>query len=124
MELFYFVLPAPDIDKSKAFFSKVFGWKDFGGAQGGHVGCTNTPCGLGGDVNELYFTTLDIEESLKKVVAHGGAIVKQTENSVGKAALCQDNQGIYIWFQEPSADPHIREHALNPKRGTANSASW
>ena len=49
-------------------------------------------------MNEVYFTTLDIEATLKKVVAHGGAIVKQTENSVGKAAHCQDNQGIHIWF--------------------------
>ncbi|CAE7946779.1 SARED1 [Symbiodinium sp. KB8] len=120
MELFYFVLPAPNVEKSKAFFTKVFGWKGYGGGQGGHVDCTNTPCGLGGDVNEVYFTTLDLPKTLEKVLAHGGTIVKETENSVGKAAHCQDNQGVHLWFQEPSADPHIREHALNPKRGSAN----
>ena len=81
MELFYFVLPAPNVEKSKAFFTKVFGWKGYGGGQGGHVDCTNTPCGLGGDVNEVYFTTLDLPKTLEKVLAHGGTIVTRCPSS-------------------------------------------
>ncbi|CAJ1437311.1 unnamed protein product [Effrenium voratum] len=119
MELFYFVLPAPSVEKSKTFFSKVFGWTDFGGPLGGHVGSTNTPCGLGGEVNEVYFCTLDLKETLAKVTAHGGTVLKETENSVGKAALCRDNQGTHLWFQEPGEKPEIREHAMKPKRGSA-----
>mmetsp|Transcript_21056 Transcript_21056/g.39572 ORF Transcript_21056/g.39572 Transcript_21056/m.39572 type:complete len:234 (+) Transcript_21056:93-794(+) len=120
MELFYFVLPSPSLEKSKEFYSKVFGWGGFGGGQGGHVDSTNTPCGLGGDVNEVYFTSMDLKATLQEVMSRGGTVVKETENSVGKAALCRDNQGAYIWFQEPSEQKEIRDHAANPKRGSAN----
>lgn len=48
--------------RSKAFFGKCLGWKDFGGSLGGHVGSTTTPCGLGGDENEVYFCTWDLKE--------------------------------------------------------------
>lgn len=61
-ELFYFNLYSPgDMEKTKAFYRKVFGWEIGGGSLGGHVdNAENTPCGIhpGGSNNTVYFITL------------------------------------------------------------------
>jgi hypothetical protein len=60
-ELFYFNLYSPgDLEKSKTFYRKVFGWEIGGGSLGGHVNnAENTPCGVspGGSYNAVYFCT-------------------------------------------------------------------
>ena len=71
------------------------------------MGSTNTPCGLGGDENEVYFCTWDLKETLRRVVEAGGSVEKEVENSVGRAAKVRDNQGTAIWFQEPRKMAYI-----------------
>ena len=117
-ELFYFTLPAPELTKSKSFYSTVFRWKIGGGSLGGHVASPNTPHGLSpcGRDNDVYFFTKDLEESMKLVQQQGGKILSQADfESVGKAAFCQDNQGTHFALQfcssrtKPGLDGSRRE---------------
>ena len=120
MELFYFNLYAPDLEKSKVFYKKVLGWEIGGGSLGGHVNNTNTPCGVGpgSTTNTVYFTTDNLNESMAKVKAEGGKVLSQQMfEGIGPAAFCEDNQGTNFAFQEPGT-PEMKKHATDVKKGS------
>jgi len=120
--LFYFNLPAPDLERSKVFWSKVLGWEVQGGSLGGHVANTNTPCGLhpGADPEDrlVYLTTFDMDASLELVRSLGGTVMSTDAYETGRAATCRDDQGTLFALQEPS--DAYREHANNPTVGSAH----
>eukprot|EP00545_Synedropsis_sp_CCMP1620_P005928 CAMPEP_0119011860 /NCGR_PEP_ID=MMETSP1176-20130426/5934_1 /TAXON_ID=265551 /ORGANISM="Synedropsis recta cf, Strain CCMP1620" /LENGTH=241 /DNA_ID=CAMNT_0006964735 /DNA_START=49 /DNA_END=774 /DNA_ORIENTATION=- len=123
MELSYISLPAPDLEKSKAFFAKVFGWEVGGGSLGGNVKNTNTPCGLspGSTMTNvthtaIYLNAIDLDTSMEKVKAHGGKVFHHSDNSVGRSASCEDDQGTQFSLHE--ANETIRAHAENPPKGS------
>lgn len=120
MELFYFNLHAPDLEKSKVFYKKVLGWEIGGGSLGGHVHNTNTPCGVapGTTPTTVYFTTQNLKESMDQVKAEGGKILSQEiYEGIGPAAFCQDNQGTNFALQEPGT-PEMKKHAADVKKGS------
>ncbi|KAL3941728.1 MAG: hypothetical protein SGBAC_003972 [Bacillariaceae sp.] len=120
MELFYFNLPAPDLEKAKVFYKKVLAWEIGGGSQGGHVKNTNTPCGIGvGSTNNtVYFTTDNLKDSMLMVEAEGGKVLSQTIfEGIGPAAVCEDNQGTNFALQEPGT-PEMKKHAADVKKGS------
>lgn len=120
--LFYFNVPAPDLDRSKVFWSAVLGWEVQGGSLGGHVANTNTPCGLnpGAAPNErlVYLTTFDMDASLDLVRTLGGTVVSTDAYDTGRSATCHDDQGTVFALQEPAGE--YRDHALNPTAGSAH----
>jgi len=93
-------------------------WKIEGaGSQGGHVDGTNTPLGLGGNEHRVYFSTLDLNESIATVMKFGGKVVERHEfPSVGPCAVCQDDQGTIFALQEPLEN--LKSHAENPPKGS------
>lgn len=97
-EFVYASLPAPDLEVSKAFYSKVFGWKIGGGSQGGNIDSSSTPFGLGGDTPQVYFTP---PQSLALLKDKGGRVTGEQEfDGVGHANFCQDDQGADLFFLE------------------------
>ncbi|CAJ1961481.1 unnamed protein product [Cylindrotheca closterium] len=119
MELFYFNLHAPDLEKSKVFYKEVLGWEIGGGSLGGHVNNTNTPCGVGpgSTTNTVYFTTDNLKASMAKVEAECGKILsREFYEGIGPAAFCQDNQGTRFALQEPGT-PEMKKHAADVKKG-------
>lgn len=119
-EVFYFNLPAPDLEKSKVFYKKVLGWEIGGGSQGGHVNNTNTPCGLakGSTTNSVFFSVDDLKESLAQVESLGGKVLsKHDYEGIGPSAFCEDNQGTNFALQEPGT-PEMKKHAADVKKGS------
>ncbi len=110
-ELFYWTLPAPDADQSRAFFAEVFGW-EFGepGEQGGmHVSNRLPDGGLGGGregaAPELFFRVDDLDQAMDQVRALGGTAEPAGEGPEGRHALCRDDQGVVFGLSEPAANP-------------------
>lgn len=78
-------LASSDLEKSKAFYSALFGWtlQDAGPEYGGYINAhkdgkavagmiTNNPEWNAPDAWTTYFATDDIDATLQKAVAHGG----------------------------------------------------
>lgn len=118
-DIFYFTLPAPDVEKSTVFYSAVLGWQTTVGSLGGHVENTTTPCGLSrGSSSEettIYLATFDLDGSVEQVKQGGGVVDRQEEFSSGRCAYCRDNQGTYFCLQQPSKE--LLEHAQSVKKG-------
>lgn len=123
LELCYFTLPAPSLDKSKSFYSKVLGFEIGGGSMGGHVNNTNTPTGFAPSNTvvtdtSVMFSTFDLEKTTKGVVENGGTVLNQSEGGVGKSASCKDNQGTLFTVIQPSKGGPL--DGLEPVKGTKN----
>jgi uncharacterized protein len=115
-KLVHFEVPASDSEKSKAFWSGVFGW-EFGAAptpdmeywmvrtgedQGGAV----FPSDKAGSGLTIYFDTDDIDASVAKVRELGGtADDKQPVPTHGWFAACKDTEGnsFSLWQGDENA---------------------
>lgn len=122
-ELFYFDLPAPDLERSKLFYGQVFGHQVGGGSLGGHVQNATPPFGLNPGCKDvsctmIYLTTFDLEASIAQVQKAGGTVVKRTEfATIGQCAYCQDaGNGVHFALLQPLEA--LMDHAKNPKVGT------
>lgn len=107
-ELFYWTLPAPDADASRAFFGRLFGW-EFGepGTEGGmHVSNRLPDGGLGGGREgsdpELFFRVDDLDAAMAKVVELGGTAAFAGEGDEGRHAMCTDDQGVPFGLSQPA----------------------
>ncbi|MDC0610251.1 VOC family protein [Vibrio sp.] len=104
-KLNYVELPSSDLMATKAFFTAVFDWKfvDYGedytcftkqGLDGGFYRSDLT-CNTEKGSALLVFYSEDIDCTLKKVLVHGGTIVKQIFEFPG---------GVRFHFTEPSGN--------------------
>ncbi len=119
--LFYFSLPAPDIDKAKTFYGTVLGWRVEGGSLGGHVINVTPPGGLdptaaATDTHTVYLTVFDLDAAMAKVRELGGTVEGTGDYGTGRMARCRDDQGTRFCLQEPSEE--YLDHAHNPAKGT------
>jgi predicted enzyme related to lactoylglutathione lyase len=107
-ELFYWTLPAPDPEASKAFYRELFGWEySPPGEQGGiHITNRLPDGGLGGaregTAPELYFRVADLEAAMEAVRAAGGTAEPIGEGSEGRHAICADDQGVPFGISQPA----------------------
>lgn len=97
-------IPAPDLEKAKAFYSRVFEWtlqpmnEDYVLFRSGSVGG-----GLdrAGEVAEtgvtLVITVPDIAAKLEEIRAAGGSVVKE------KTAIGPEH-GFYAYFRDPNGN--------------------
>ncbi len=101
--------PSTDIDKTKTFFTDIFGWtfQDIPGFQA--YALFQTPNGVGGGVNYdsqddvprdqgpiIHIEVADIDATLAKIVAMGGKTIApkmKISDEFGYAALFLDNVG-------------------------------
>ena len=107
-ELFYWSLPAPDAERSKAFFQSLFGWEygDAGDAGGIHVSNKLPDGGLGGGREgthaDVFFRVADLDEAMAAVETLGGTADVAGEGPEGRHAICTDDQGVAFGLSEPA----------------------
>jgi len=122
--LFYFVIPAPDLGRSKAFYGALFGWVIDGGSLGGHISNVTPSGGLmpGGapDERSVFITVDDVEVSAAKVVELGGRVDGEVQTAEpGTWVSCRDNQGTQFHLQDPKGGAHV-DYARNPQPGSSH----
>jgi predicted enzyme related to lactoylglutathione lyase len=122
--LFYFVIPAPDLERSKAFYGALFGWVIDGGSLGGHISNITPSGGLmpGGapDERSVFITVDDVEVSAAKVVELGGRVDGEVQTAEpGTWVSCRDNQGTQFHLQDPKGGAHV-DYARNPQPGSSH----
>ena len=107
-------LPTPDLEKSGAFYSAVFGW-EMTPLPGQDFWLWKAPDGPGGGLMKeqvvseagpvIYIEVADIEAALASVAEHGGGVLKEkTEigGGMGYYALFSDNVGnrVGLWSKD------------------------
>ncbi len=107
-ELFYWTLPAPDVDAARGFYRELFGW-DFGeaGSEGGmHVANRLPEGGLGGgragDAPQLFFRVADLDAAIARVEELGGSAEPAGSGPEGAHAMCVDDQGVPFGLSQPA----------------------
>jgi predicted enzyme related to lactoylglutathione lyase len=98
-DLVYFVVPAADAEKAKAFYGELFGWEFTPGRVPGgfNIEGSQPPGGLfeGGEGSKpsVYFSVDDIEAGVAKVRELGGEASDPEEIGSGFMSHCRDDQG-------------------------------
>jgi predicted enzyme related to lactoylglutathione lyase len=105
-EVAFFELGVEDVERGRAFYEGLFGWRFEQGpsGQGFTIATPNLPGGMhGGDkaaAPYLFFQVEDMEVALRRVRELGGVVeemdVEGDEESTaqfGRFKLCRDNQG-------------------------------
>jgi predicted enzyme related to lactoylglutathione lyase len=111
-------------EKTKSFLKDVFGWK-FNDMPEMNYSMFEPPSAPGGGLQKAenlpagvldYILTEDIENTLRKVSASGGAVVmpKQEISGMGWFAIFQDPTGITLALYETQARP--RQARAAPKK--------
>lgn len=110
IQLGYFTLDTPDVDKARAFYSALFGWR-FDEASShptyAHVADGRPPFGLckgeRTDFPNLYFRVPDIKAACDRVVELGGRAAIPAETASGLSAVVSDDQGVSfsLWQAAP-----------------------
>ncbi len=122
--LFYFTMPAPDLERSKAFYSRVLGWVVEGGSLGGHIASVTPAGGLspGSPPDELmvFLTVDDIDDAAARVVELGGSVEGSiNRGESGAWVACRDDQGTWFTIQDPGGGAYA-EYGRSPVKGTAH----
>lgn len=110
VQLGYFTLDTPDIDRARAFYAALFGWRFDETASSptyAHVADGAPPFGLVKGERKafahLYFRVGDIEAACARVVALGGEAAIPAESPSGLSAVVCDDQGVSfsLWQAAP-----------------------
>ena len=112
IQLGYFTIDTPDIEKARAFYSALFGWT-FDEASSSHptyahVADSDPPFGFtkverAKDFPHLYFRVDDVEAVCKQVTALGGKAAVPSETKSGLTAVVEDDQGVSFSLWQPAA---------------------
>ncbi len=101
VQLGYFTLDTPDIEKAKAFYSGLFGWRFDEQASKptyAHVADSQPPFGLtkGEKIQfaHLYFRVDDIQAACVRVIELGGKAAIPSQSDSGLSAVVCDDQGV------------------------------
>jgi uncharacterized protein len=113
-EVTFFELGVEDVERGRAFYEGLFGWRFETGpsGQGFTIGTANVPGGMhGGDRGAapyLFFRVDDMEAALRRVRELGGTVddldVEGDQESVarfGSFKLCRDDQGSPFGLHQP-----------------------
>jgi uncharacterized glyoxalase superfamily protein PhnB len=112
IEVGYYVLGTPDVDRAAAFYGSLFGWDAEPAAQSAtghryrHVTNVELPMGLHDDPNDvsphLYFRVDDLQAMVDKVRELGGTVVEVADYASGGNAECLDDQGTAFSLWKPA----------------------
>lgn len=113
-ELSFFELGVGDVERGRAFYEGLFGWRFDPGPSGGGfmIGTPDVPGGMhGGDAGAtpyVFFRVDDMDAALARVRELGGQIddadVEGDQESVarfGRFKLCKDDQGSPFGLHQP-----------------------
>jgi uncharacterized glyoxalase superfamily protein PhnB len=112
IEVGYYVLGTPDVDRAAAFYGALFGWTAEPAADSAtghryrHVSNVKLPMGLHDDPDDvsphLYFRVDDLPAMVAKVRELGGTVVEVTDYASGGNAECIDDQGTHFSLWKPA----------------------
>jgi uncharacterized protein len=114
-ELSFFELGVEDVERGRAFYEGLFGWRfEPGPGQGFAIGTSSIPGGIhGGDPGAapyVFFTVEDMDAALARARKLGGSVeeidIEGDEDSVaqsGRFKLCRDDQGSRFGLHQPPA---------------------
>lgn len=113
-ELSFFELGVEDVERGRAFYEGLFGWRFERGpsGEGFAISTPNIPAGMhGGDSGAapyVFFQVEDMESALERVRELGGVVdetdVEGGEESIakfGRFKLCHDDQGSHFGLHQP-----------------------
>ena len=111
IQLGYFTVDTPDIDKARAFYSALFGWSFDEAASGptyAHVADSDPPFGFtkverARDFPHLYFRVDDVAALCQRVTELGGKAAVPSESATGLSAVVSDDQGVSFSLWQPAA---------------------
>lgn len=109
IQLGYFTLDTPDIDRARAFYAALFGWRfdeDASGPTYAHVADSDPAFGITkgehNDYPNLYFRVEDIQAACARVTELGGKASVPAESPSGLSAVVCDDQGVSFSLWQPA----------------------
>jgi predicted enzyme related to lactoylglutathione lyase len=110
IQLGYFTIGAPDIDKARAFYSALFGWtfdETSSHETYAHVADSNPPFGFtkverAREVPHLYFRVDDVDALCDRVNELGGKAAVPSDSESGRTAVVSDDQGVSFSLWQPA----------------------
>ncbi len=104
--LYYFTLPAPDIERSRRFYGELLGWSFDQGSQGLHITSTAQPGGLNAAPGEhtetaVWLAVADADTGAERVRALGGTAGEIVRYDSGDSVACTDDQGTRFHLSTP-----------------------
>lgn len=110
VQLGYFTLDTPDIDRARAFYGALFGWTFDEGASGptyAHVADSAPAFGFSkverkSDYPHLYFRVEDIAATCTRVCELGGRTAMTSESTTGLSVVVSDDQGTSFSLWQPA----------------------
>ena len=111
IQLGYFTIDTPDIEKARAFYSALFGWTFDEAASSptyAHVANSDPAFGFtkverAKNFPHLYFRVEDVEALCKRVAELGGKAAVPAESRSGLTAVVSDDQGVSFSLWQPAA---------------------
>lgn len=109
IQLGYFTIDTQDIDKARAFYGALFGWR-FDEAQShtayAHVADSQPPFGFvkverPKNNEHLYFRVDDVDALCERVVELGGKAAVPSDSRSGRTAVVEDDQGVSFSLWRP-----------------------
>jgi uncharacterized protein len=113
-ELSFFELGVEDVERGRAFYEGLFGWRfePVPSGQGFTIATPNVSGGMHGGDREaspyVFFQVEDLEAALDRVRELGGVIeeldIDENEENVarfGRFKLCRDDQGSSFGLHQP-----------------------
>ncbi len=111
IQLGYFTIDTADLDKARAFYGGLFGWR-FDEAQShtayAHVADSQPPFGFikverPKNNEHLYFRVEDVDALCERVVELGGKAAVPSDSRSGRTAVVEDDQGVSFSLWQPAA---------------------
>lgn len=111
IQLGYFTIDTPDLEKARAFYGSLFGWTFDDAASGPaylHVADSNPPFGFtkverARNFPHLYFRVEDVAALCERVTELGGKAAVPSESKSGQTAVVEDDQGVSFSLWQPAA---------------------
>jgi uncharacterized protein len=113
-EVAFFELGVEDVERGRAFYEGLFGWRFEQGpsGQGWTIATGNVPGGMhGGDKGAapyLFFRVEDMDAALERVRELGGTVEEmdvggdeESASRWGRFKLCRDDQGSPFGLHQP-----------------------
>ena len=111
IQLGYFTIDTPDVDKARTFYGALFGWTFDEAASGptyAHVADSDPAFGFtkverAKNFPHLYFRVDDVDALCKRVTELGGKAAVPSDSASGRSVVVSDDQGVSFSLWQPAA---------------------
>lgn len=111
IQLGYFTLDTPDVEKARAFYSALFGWRfdeEASSPTYAHVADSEPPFGFtkverAGQFPNLYFRVEDVDALCRRVTELGGKAAIPSDSATGRSVVVSDDQCVSFSLWRPAA---------------------